>query len=65
MSKIEAIRRTLLDIGDAAPEQLAAHMQAAYGVRIDPRFIPVLKATLRDKDQLCRRSADSQPRHAA
>jgi len=65
MSKIEAIRRTLLEIGDAAPEQLAAHMQSSYGVRIDPRYIPVLKATLRDKDLLCRRAADSQSRHAA
>lgn len=54
MSQAEALRRALAELGEVPAEELAAHMAAAYGVRVRPQFVPVLKATLRDKEILAR-----------
>jgi HEAT repeats/PBS lyase HEAT-like repeat len=54
--------------GDASAEELAAFVQKNYGVTVRPQFVPVLKATLKDKENLAgwrRKSAAAQASKAA
>jgi hypothetical protein len=51
-SKEEAVRLALAEIGDAAAPEVAAFVEQKYGVKIDPRFLPVFKATFRAREQL-------------
>jgi hypothetical protein len=60
MSQVEALRLAMLELGDAPAEELAAYMGARYGVRVWPQFIPVLKATLKDKEMLAERRRQAQ-----
>ena len=47
MTKIEAFRRAVAEIGDATPEELAAFIESTFGVVISPQYIPLFRATLR------------------
>ncbi len=47
---VEAVRRAVAEVGEVSNEELAAHIQAAYGLTIRPNFIPVAKAAAKDKD---------------
>lgn len=57
IDKTEAIRRALEELGDAPPEQLAAFARSRYGVAVQVNIIPVIKATLRDRELLTRARA--------
>ncbi len=61
MSKVEALRRALTELGDASADELAAHIGRRYGLTVDPRFVPVLKATLKDKEMLATRKRPPAP----
>jgi hypothetical protein len=52
MDKVEAVRLALAERGDLSAQELAASVRARYGVDVDPRFVPVIKAILRDKEML-------------
>jgi hypothetical protein len=52
MDKVEAVRLALAERGDLSAQELAALVRARYGVDVDPRFVPVIKAILRDKEML-------------
>lgn len=52
MDKLEMVRLALLEIGDVPAPELAAHIERQHGVRIDPKFLPIFKASLRNKVQL-------------
>lgn len=54
MSKVEALRRALIELGDSSSEALAAYMTTHYAVRVEPRIVPVLRAMIRDKELLAR-----------
>jgi hypothetical protein len=63
MNQSEALRRALGEIGDVSVQELAAFMQKNYGVTVRPQIIPILKATLKDKENLAewrRKSAAAQ-----
>jgi hypothetical protein len=49
---IDAARHALSDLGEVSNEELAAHLQKAYGLSVRPNIIPVLKAAVRDKANL-------------
>jgi hypothetical protein len=51
-SKEEAVRLALADLGDAPAAEVAALAERKYGIKIDPRFLPVFKATFRAREQL-------------
>ena len=67
MSKVEAVRRALLEIGDVTSEELAAFVGRHYKVKLDPPIVPVIKATLKDRVVLAggSRSAVVPPPQAA
>jgi hypothetical protein len=51
-SKEEAVRLALAELGDAPAAEVVALVERKYGLRIDPRFLPVFKATFRAREQL-------------
>ncbi len=54
----EAVRRTLHDHGDVPAPELVALVEERFGVKVDPRFVPLIKATIRNKaEAVARRSA--------
>ena len=52
MDKIEAVRLALVEVGDVTAEELAAFVKDRYGVTVEPRIVPIIKATLRDKERM-------------
>lgn len=50
MDKIEAVRIAMTELGEVAAEQLTAFVRQRFGVTIDPRFVPIFKATVRDRE---------------
>lgn len=49
MTKLEMVQSAWLALGEAPADALAAFVRDKYGVTIDPKFIPIFKASLRDK----------------
>jgi hypothetical protein len=54
MDKMEAFRLAVAQWGYAPPEQLASLIEREYGVRIEPRYIPLFRATVQDLEELTR-----------
>jgi hypothetical protein len=54
MDKMEAFRRAVAEWGEVTPEHLASLIERRYGVRIEPRYIPLFRATAKDLDELTR-----------
>lgn len=61
MNRTELFRLALAEIGDAPADEMSSFIQEKYGVRIDPRFIPVLRATLQDKERMARFRQSARP----
>jgi hypothetical protein len=49
ISKEEAVHRALALLGGAPDEELIHFVQQEYGQVVDPRFLPVFRASLRAK----------------
>jgi len=49
MDKLELVRAAIQVLGDVSAQDLVAHVERQHGVKIDPKFIPVFKASLRDR----------------
>lgn len=45
----EATRRVLQEHGNLPAPELAAMVGRQYGLKLDPRFVPFIKASLRDR----------------
>lgn len=52
MDKVEAVRLALVQLGDVSAEELTAYLSREYGIQIEPRFVPLFKATVRDRANL-------------
>jgi len=50
MNQAEALRRAMVELGYVSTEELAAYIATNYGVTVRPQFVPILKATLKDKE---------------
>ena len=57
--RVATFRRALTELGDVSAEERAAFMQKNHGVTVRPQFVPVLKATLKDKENLAERRRKS------
>jgi hypothetical protein len=53
-SRLEAFRRAVEDLGDASADELLRHIRQTYGVTIAPPMVPILRACLRDLENLAR-----------
>lgn len=47
MTKIEAFRRAVAELGEAKPEAISEYIKAKFGIEIKPQFVPIYWATLR------------------
>jgi hypothetical protein len=54
MNKMEAFRQAVAELGDVPPAQLSCHIERRYGVRIEPQYIPVFRASVQDLERLNR-----------
>jgi hypothetical protein len=52
VSKLEAVRAAVAELGDVAAQELAAFIEQRYGVKVLPQFIPVVRASLRELELL-------------
>lgn len=52
MDKMDAFRQAVAQIGDGSAEMLSCFIDQNYGVKIEPKFIPFFRASLRDLEQL-------------
>jgi hypothetical protein len=52
VSKVEAMRLALRELGDAPPEELSAYLERRFGLMVAPAFIPILKASVRELEHL-------------
>ena len=52
MDKLEMLQIALRELGDVSAQELSAFIERRYGVKIEPKFIPIFKASLRDKIRL-------------
>jgi hypothetical protein len=61
MKPMELFRRAVAEIGDASAAELSAHLEKQHGMKVEPAFIPVFKATLRDLERMARLRQDARP----
>ncbi len=61
MDKVEMMREALKERADAPPGELAAFLASRFGVRIEPKFIPILRASARDRELLEQFRARARP----
>jgi hypothetical protein len=52
MTKLELVEMALQELGDVSAQELSAFIEQKKGVKIEPKFIPVFKASLRDRTTL-------------
>jgi hypothetical protein len=61
MKPMELFRRAVDEIGDASAAELSAHLEKKHGVKIEPAFIPLFKATLQDLKRTNQLRRDAKP----
>jgi hypothetical protein len=54
MERMEMVRQALVELGDAPSQDLSSFIEQKYGVRIEPKFVPLFKATIREMEKLTR-----------
>lgn len=47
MNKEELVRIALQELGNASAQELSAFIERCHGVLIEPKFIPIFKASIR------------------
>ena len=52
LSKVEMVRRALEELGEASSEKVSAFIERRHGVRIDARFIPIVRASILELEML-------------
>jgi len=52
MEKIEAVRLALADLGAASDEVVTAFVRDRHGVVVNPKFVPVLRAMLKEREMM-------------
>jgi hypothetical protein len=61
MNPMELFRRAVDEIGDASAAELSEHLEKKHGVKIEPAFIPLFKATLQDLKRTNQLRQDAEP----
>jgi hypothetical protein len=61
MKPMELFRHAVAEIGDVSAAELSAHLEKKHGVKIEPAFIPLFKATLQDLERMTRLRQDTKP----
>jgi hypothetical protein len=61
VDKLELVQTALRELGDVSAQELSAFIEKKHGVKIEPRFIPVFRASISSKLRLeaTRRAVES------
>ena len=51
MKPMDVFRRAVAEIGDVSAVELSAHLEKKHGVKIEPEFVPIYKATLKELER--------------
>jgi hypothetical protein len=54
MNRMEIFRQAFSELGDAPSQDLSSFIEQKYGVKIEPKFVPLFKATIRDMEKMTR-----------
>ena len=67
MTKLEMVRQAVSVKGEATSGEISAFIEEWHGVKIEPKFIPIYRATIKDKQLLeeKRRPAEALAAQAA
>lgn len=52
MDKVELVQIALRELGNVSAQELSSFIDRRHGVLIEPKFIPIFKASLRAQEQL-------------
>ena len=52
MTKLEMVQVAMRQLGDVPADSLAAFVAEKFGARIEPKFIPVFKASIREQERV-------------
>jgi hypothetical protein len=52
IDKLEIVRMALRELGEANAQELSAFIDERFHVKIEPKYIPLFKASIRDKDRM-------------
>jgi len=52
MDKLELVQTALRELGNVSAQELSAFIEKKHGVRIEPKFIPVFRASISSKLRL-------------
>ena len=61
MNPMEAFRRTVAEIGYVSAAELSDHLEKKHGLKIEPAFIPLFRATLQDMERTNKLRQDAKP----
>ena len=61
MKPLELFRLAVGEIGYVSAAELSAHLEKKHGVKIEPAFIPLFKATLQDWERTIKSRQDVKP----
>jgi hypothetical protein len=61
MKPMELFRRAVAEVGNVSAAELSAHLEKNHGVKIEPAFIPLFKATLEDLEKTTRLRQEAKP----
>lgn len=61
MKPMELFRNAVAEVGDASAAELSDHLEKKHGVKIEPAFIPLFKATLQDMERAKKLRQDANP----
>jgi len=59
MDRLKLVEAAMRELGDVSAQELSTFIAKQHGIKIDPIFIPIFKASIRDKLRL------DAARHAA
>jgi len=52
MDRIELVQLALREIGDVSAQELSSFIEQKHGVKIEPKFVPIFRASIQDKVRL-------------
>ena len=52
VSKTALVREAVAELGESPAQDLASFIERRHGVRINPKFIPILRASVRELEHL-------------
>ncbi len=54
---LDAFRLAVESLGDVSSDEIALHIQQTFGMKFEPKIIPILRASLQDWQNLSRHRA--------